>query len=49
MTAEQSLIFPLLVVIGLGLAVFADHQNARSEHARWDATFAHPDCQTPLC
>lgn len=45
MTAEQSLIFPLLVIIGMGLAVLCDQWAAYDEHARWEATFApaHPD------
>ena len=50
-SSPSLMLLPMLVVIGLGLAIACNQIAAFSEHARWDATFApaHPDCQTPLC
>ncbi|MFG6573181.1 hypothetical protein ACGYLO_16430 [Sulfitobacter sp. 1A13353] len=39
--------FAMAVIIGLGIAVLLHHIDARSEHARWEATFA--PCTTARC
>lgn len=45
--AHRPLAFLLAFVIGLGIALILQDVDARSEHARWEATFA--PCQTPSC
>ncbi|QDP53998.1 MAG: hypothetical protein GOVbin2937_75 [Prokaryotic dsDNA virus sp.] len=39
--------FAMAVIIGLGIAVLLHHIDARSEHARWEATFA--PCTSARC